>query len=167
MALRSDDAPPSESDPYAAVDARRRSLGIIHELALSLLKRYSLDDLLWLIAQSTISQLGFEDCVIYLLDPERGVLVQRAAYGPKSPQGHQIVDPIEIPLGKGIVGRVAQTHKAELLGDVSKDENYIVDGEARLSELAVPIVHEGRVLGVVDSEHSAANFYTAEHLEML
>ncbi|MCH9672437.1 MAG: EAL domain-containing protein, partial [Gammaproteobacteria bacterium] len=40
-------------------------------------------------------------------------------------------------------------------------------GEARLSELAVPIVHEGRVLGVVDSEHSAANFYTAEHLEML
>ncbi|MEM7251416.1 MAG: EAL domain-containing protein [Pseudomonadota bacterium] len=167
MAQRADDAPDSERDPYAAVDARRRSLSIIHDLALALLKRYSLEDLLWLIAQSTISKLGFEDCVIYLIDGERQVLIQRAAYGPKVSRDYTIVDPIEIPLGKGIVGRVAESQKAELIGDVTQDASYIVDDEARMSELAVPIVHEGRILGVIDSEHSQPNFYTPDHLEML
>ena len=81
---------------------RSRSLGVIQELAIEILREHSLDEILWLVAKSTISKLGFEDCVIYLLDEARGVLVQRAAFGPKSPEGQVIVNPIEIPIGSGI-----------------------------------------------------------------
>ncbi len=51
--------------------------------------------------------------------------------------------------------------------DTRLDARYIVDGVRRLSEIAVPIAIEGKVLGVIDSEHPQANFFTAEHLTIL
>ncbi|MCB1739067.1 MAG: EAL domain-containing protein [Gammaproteobacteria bacterium] len=150
-----------------AAQARANLIDVIHELALAILREQTLDELVWLIAKTTISKLGLEDCVIYLLDEHRNILVQRAAFGPKSPEGQLIVNPIEIPLGQGIVGTVAMTGQPELIHDVREDPRYIVDDEPRLSELAVPIVLENRVLGVIDSEHSAAHFYTKEHVELL
>lgn len=120
--------------------------------------------ILWDIARNCIARLGFEDCVIYLLDEERNVLVQKAAYGDKNPQAFEIANPIEIPVGKGITGYVAQTGEAELINDTSKDERYIVDDENRLSELAVPIIHDGKIIGVIDSEHHRKNFFTKHHL---
>lgn len=38
---------------------------------------------------------------------------------------------------------------------------------SRLSEIAVPIIHENQLLGVIDSEHPEKNFFTKEHLEIL
>jgi hypothetical protein len=52
--------------------------------------------------------------VIYLLDDERKVLIQKAAHGPKSPRQFEITKPIEIEVGKGIVGSVAVNGKAEM-----------------------------------------------------
>ncbi len=156
-----------ERDVYALLQDKARYLQIVHSLALAMLQKTSLDDLLWLIAQSTISQLGFEDCVIYLRDPNRRVLVQRAAYGPKSPSGQTILDAIEIALGEGIVGSVALHGEAELIADVRADPRYIVDDKMRRSELAVPIVNEGQVIGVIDSEDVREGFYTEEHVEIL
>ena len=66
----------------------------------------SVNEICWDIARNCISQLQFEDCVVYLLDEEKQLLIQKAAYGPKNPKGHEIVDPIEIPSGYGIVGTV-------------------------------------------------------------
>lgn len=123
--------------------------------------------ILWDIARNCIARLGFEDCVIYLLDEKRNVLVQKAAYGDKSPTAFEIVNPIEIPVGEGITGYVAKTGKAEIVNDVSKDARYIVDDEKRMSELAVPIIHDGRLIGVIDSEHHRKNFFTQHHLKTL
>ncbi|HSP79380.1 MAG TPA: adenylate/guanylate cyclase domain-containing protein, partial [Myxococcaceae bacterium] len=53
--------------------------------------------------------LGLEDCVIYLLDEQREYLVQRAAHGPKTPRAREILAPIRIRVGQGIVGTVAAT----------------------------------------------------------
>lgn len=159
--------PESLEDAYASLIDKARYLQIIHELALAMLQQSSLDELLWFITERAISQLGFEDCVIYILDHNRDVLVQRAAYGPKSPTGHLIVNPIEIPVDSGIVGVVARTGKRERVDDVNKDERYIADDKRRRSELAVPILSDGRVIGIIDSEHSTPGFYTDEHAEML
>jgi signal transduction histidine kinase len=135
-------------------------------LALALSQAEDLDAVLWAVAHEAIARLALEDCVVYLVDAERGVCVQRAAYGPKNPQGFEIHAPIEIPLGQGIVGHVALTGASVSLGDTSQDGRYIVDDAARASELAVPIVHQGRVIGVLDSEHSERGFFTGHHLEV-
>lgn len=127
----------------------------------------SVADICWDISRNCIAQMSLEDCVVYLRDDERPVLHQVAAYGPKNPQGHAIENPLEIPFGKGIVGMVAQTGKPILVQDTRLDPRYIVDDEARLSELAVPIIHDGEVIGVIDTEHSRRGFYTDVHMKAL
>ena len=127
----------------------------------------SVNEICWDIARNCITLLHFEDCVVYLMDYKKNVLVQKAAYGSKNPKGLEIVIPIEIPLGKGIVGIAATTAKPVLIPDTSKDPRYIVDEVRRYSELAVPILHEGKVIGVLDSEHTSKNYFKPEHLKAL
>lgn len=127
----------------------------------------STSDILWDITRNCISRLGFEDCVIYMLDDDRQMLVQRAAYGAKNPRKFEIVNPIEIPLGKGITGYVAEKGVAEIINDTSKDSRYMVDDEVRLSEIVVPIIHNEKTIGIIDSENRQKNFFTTKHLETL
>ncbi|MBK8873790.1 MAG: histidine kinase [Bacteroidetes bacterium] len=127
----------------------------------------SVDEILWDVCRNCISRLGFQDAVVYLLDEKRNVLVQKAAYGPKNPKDFEIVHPLEIPVGKGIVGAVAATGQPILVNDTTKDSRYIADDDMRLSELSVPIVFEGKVIGVIDSEHSSKRFFTREHMRLL
>ena len=139
----------------------------VNYFADSLFGKNAVDEILWDVAKNCISRLGLEDCVIYLLDSDRNVLIQKAAYGPKNPKDFTIQDPIEIPFGSGIVGTVAQTGQPEVIQDTTRDERYIVDDEVRLSELAVPIKHQGKVIGVIDSEHQEKDFFTEYHLRAL
>lgn len=127
----------------------------------------SVQSILWDVAKNCIGRLQFEDCVIYLVDYKNRQLVQKAAYGPKSPDMMEIKQPIKIPLGKGITGHVALTGKAEIVRDTSKDPRYIVDDAIRYSEITVPIVYNGRVLGIIDCEHSKKGFFTQKHLSIL
>jgi len=127
----------------------------------------SVTEICWDIARNCISQLKLEDCVVYLLDEKRDVLVQKAAYGPKNPKEHEIINPIDIRMGEGIVGTAAVTGKPVIVRDTTKDSRYIVDDANRMSELAVPIVHEGKAIGVIDSEHPKKNFFGDEHIKVL
>jgi putative methionine-R-sulfoxide reductase with GAF domain len=140
---------------------------IISYLAHSLNEAQTVDELVWDLAQKCISKLNFEDCIIYLFDKERQKLVQRAAFGPKNPKGKIISNPIEIALGKGIVGSVAMNGVAEMIGDTTRDNRYIIDDKRRFSELAVPIKYHDYVIGVIDSEHSQKDFFTTDHLHVL
>lgn len=136
--------------------------------ASSLFRQNTEADILWDITTNCVEKLGFVDCVIYLYDEERQVLLQKAAHGPKDDGHFDIVEPIEIPLGKGIVGAAFEGGTTELVKDVRNDSRYILDDQQRLSELAVPIITpEGRVLGVIDSEHPEENFFTNVHVKVL
>ena len=150
------------------LERKAHSLDVINRLAASLLlANTDIDDILWDVANGAVAHLGLEDCVIYLLDENREYLVQRAAYGPKNPKEREILAPIRIRLGQGIVGTVAQTGIPELIHDTRLDPRYIADDQARLSELAVPLFSEKQVIGVLDSEHSCLSFFTEEHFHIL
>ncbi|HEY6503348.1 MAG TPA: two-component regulator propeller domain-containing protein [Chitinophagaceae bacterium] len=140
---------------------------ILNYFATSLYGQNTVEDIFWDVAKNCISQLQFADCVVYLYDTGRNVLIQKAAYGPKNPKKHEIINAIEIPAGKGIVGAVAQTGKAEIIRNTAKDSRYIMDDERRYSEITVPVFVDGKVFGVIDSEHPKKNFYKKQHLRIL
>lgn len=140
---------------------------ILNYFATSLYGQNTVEDVCWDVAKNCISQLRFADCVIYLYDPQKNKLVQKAAYGPKNPGQHEIINAIEIPVGYGIVGAVAKTGKAEIINDTTSDSRYILDDQRRNSEIAVPIFIDGRIFGVIDSEHPKKNFYKKYHLKIL
>jgi class 3 adenylate cyclase/putative methionine-R-sulfoxide reductase with GAF domain len=152
----------------AELSAKAYYLDVVNHFASSLLySQTDVDDILWDVANHAVARLGLEDCVIYLLDEAGEQLVQRAAYGPKNPRGREILAPMSIPLGAGIVGAVARSGEPILIPDTRDDPRYIPDDQPRLSELAIPILHNGRAIGVIDSEHAQANFFTDVHLEIL
>ena len=140
---------------------------VVNYFATSMGSQTNVDDMLWDVAKNCISKLGFEDCVIYLKDNKRNVLLQKAAWGPKTNEHNKIISPIEIDFGKGIVGAVAASGKAEIIADTTIDKRYIIDDANRLSEITVPILGENNLIGILDSEHSQKNFYTKQHLQIL
>ena len=140
---------------------------VLNRFISTLYEQETEEAILWEVARNCIAYLNFFDCVIYMLDESRGVLMQQAAWGPKSPNGEVVQDYIEIPLGKGIVGSVAQTGRAEVIGDVTQDPRYISDKITGLSEITVPIFSKGQVIGIIDSEHTQKNFFTNKHLSVL
>lgn len=139
----------------------------VTSFATSLYGQNSTEDIFWDTARNCIEKLGFMDCVVYQRDEIRDVLVQKAAFGPKNPQRREIVNIIEVPVGKGIVGAVAQAGKPVMIANTARDKRYIVDDQRRLSEIAVPVIVDGKVFAVIDSEHPKKNFYSGFHLRVL
>ena len=142
-------------------------LEALNNLMASILGKTNIYEIAWEITKNTIGLLGFEDCVIYLLDKEKQELNQIAVYGEKLSPEDEIINRIAIPYGEGIVGTVAKTGVAEIIPDTSKDERYIVDDKMRYSEISVPIIAENEIIGVIDSEHTSKNFFTEDHLKTL
>jgi signal transduction histidine kinase/DNA-binding response OmpR family regulator len=139
----------------------------IHYFATSLYGKNTVDEILWDVAKNCIARLGFVDCVIYLLDEQQQLLIQKAAFGAKNPQDYTILEPLLIPVGQGIVGSVAKTGKAELVADTTIDARYLMDDQMRYSELAVPLLLGNKVIGVIDSEHPEKGYFKQHHLEAL
>ncbi|MCJ8319233.1 MAG: diguanylate cyclase [Colwellia sp.] len=134
-------------------------LAIISEFAIDMLSIDSIDQVLWHTAKNVVSKLDFEDVVIYLFDKNRKLLIQKAAFGAKSPFEDEIINPIEIKLGCGVVGEAAVAQIPIVVDDTRLHPSYIVDDHSRLSEIAVPMVIDGQLLGVIDSEHPDKGFY--------
>ncbi|WP_339917972.1 helix-turn-helix domain-containing protein [Yeosuana marina] len=133
----------------------------------SLYLKESVEEVLWDVTKNVIHRLGLVDCVIYTFNDGRMELTQHAAYGIKNPCSKNILNPIRLNLGEGIVGHVAVTKKAEIINDTSKDSRYIVDDTVRLSEICVPIIIDNILFGIIDSEHPQKGFYTEKHLHLL
>lgn len=158
---------PHTSLEIQKLQQQARHLEVINRFANVLLDAKSTEEIVWAIAKNAIAQLGYIDCVIYLLDEKENVLVQRAAHGPKNPIDLDILNPIKLTIGQGVVGHVAKTGKGEIVSDTSLDKRYVIDDDMRLSEIAVPIVYNKKVIGVIDSEHPDKNFYPPEDLDIL
>ena len=57
---------------------------------------------------------------------------------------------IRIPFGKGVCGAAAATLEPQCVKDVQAFPGHIACDSASASELVVPLVHEGRLIGVID-----------------
>lgn len=125
------------------------------------------EEVLWHLARKIIKKLNFVDCVIYKYDIEDNILVQRAAFGNKNPYDDIIYNRIDIELGSGVVGQVAETLIPEIIYDTTTDLRYIVDDEQRFSEICVPIIINGKLYGIIDCEHPEKEFFNQLHLQLL
>ena len=113
----------------------------INYFASSLSEQQTVEKILWDVAKNCIGRLHFEDCVVYLMDEEKNVLIQKAAHGPKSPREFEITRPIgNRTRQRNSRKRSIKRQKPEIIPDTTKDPRYIVDDERRYSEISVPIV---------------------------
>lgn len=120
-----------------------------------------LSKVVWAAVRHLGQSLGLQDCVLYWRTGDR--LQQVAAFGPKNPEGEQIINPLVLPLDRGVVGASATANTALRIADTRWDNRYIADDGSGRSELAVPIRLKDRVIGIIDSEHPLPNAYRQAH----
>jgi len=142
-------------------------LRTLNTFAVDLMSIPSVEDLFWYVAQNVVGKLGFIDCVIYRADKGQNELTQAAAWGEKNPYGRNIINPLVIPFGRGITGQVARSRKPIIVDDLVGEDKYIPDTEPARSEICVPLVCGGRVMGVIDSEHPDIAAFAEPELEIL
>ena len=66
---------------------------------------------------------------------------------------------VRIALGKGVCGESAASLQTVIVGDVKTYPNYISCDSSSRSEIVVPMVKEGRLLGVLDLDSSLVEDY--------
>jgi len=69
---------------------------------------------------------------------------------------------IRIPLGKGVCGTAAASGETQVVADVHAFPGHIACDAASRSELVVPIVRDGAVLGVIDLDSPEPGRFDAE-----
>jgi len=68
---------------------------------------------------------------------------------------------VRIAVGQGVCGAAAQQRKTLLVKDVNEFPGHIACDSASRSELVVPLVHAGKVIGVLDLDSPIPARFTA------
>ena len=154
------------------LERRLNELGIIH-LANQMLQRlHSPGELAQAAVRLLETIMDYEYCAVMLIEQESGKLIPYAV----SDQGqgedfiHKTKEHIRASnprVGKGIVGWVAQHGKCVRLNDARQDERYLPLQEDTRSELCVPMLVGGKVIGVVNVESPRLGIYTKEDQRLL
>ena len=74
---------------------------------------------------------------------------------------------VRIALGKGVCGTAARERRTIVVPDVEKFPGHIACDSASRSELVVPVMHDGRVVGVLDLDSPSLARFDDEHARAL
>lgn len=144
---------------YTRVSRQAQTLTLLNEISRDLTSILNVDELLQSIAETLTRLIDYQMFSILLLEESGQKLVHRFSMRFKE----NIHLKHDIAMGRGLVGAAAQLKQAILVPDVSKDERYIMVNPETKSELCVPLIHKGAVIGVLDLEHTRRNYFTEDH----
>lgn len=136
-----------------------RTLQLLNEISRELTSILNVDELLKHIGELLSRLIDYQMFSILLLDSSGQKLQHH--FSLRFQENIQLKH--DIPLDQGLVGYAAMHRVAVLVPDVSKDSRYIKLNDETKSELAVPLIYKGNVIGVLDLEHTKRGFFTEDH----
>jgi phosphoserine phosphatase RsbU/P len=144
---------------YTRVSRQAKTLMLLNEIARELTSILNVDKLLKRIGELLTRLIDYQMFSILLLDAAGETLQHRFSL----PFQQNIQPKNDIPIGKGVVGYAAEHKIAVLVRDVKKDPRYIDTNHETRSELAVPLIYNDKVIGVLDLEHTRRGSFTEDH----
>src|SRR5208282_3503906 len=132
------------------------TLAVLAEISHEINSSLNLDEVLANAAAQIKRLIDYEIFAVLLPEQNTGDLYIRFAIGHRP----EVVEHWRIPVGDGIIGTVAKTGQSIRVGDVLKDPRYLAAAEAVRSEIAVPLIVRGRVVGVMDIESRQPDYFT-------
>jgi sigma-B regulation protein RsbU (phosphoserine phosphatase) len=148
---------------YARVSRQAQTLTVLNEIAAELTSILDLDPLLERIGQLLRRLIDYQMFSIMLLDEKGEMLITRYAWRFGSAQ----TPARSLPVTSGLVGAAVREWRLVNVPDVRKDARYVAMNPETRSELVVPLFHKGRIIGVLDLEHTRTGFFNEEHERML
>src|ERR1700686_635041 len=81
--------------------------------------------------------------------------------------GQHVQGKLRVAVSEGIVGAAATLKAPVRVPDVSADPRYLMVNPETRSELAIPMIHQGQVIGVLGLESPHLNYFTEDHVQTL
>ena len=154
-----------EAAPFlASIAAARQEVQTLFELSQNLGNSLSLDETLSVLAVRLKKMVPFDTMSIYVKHDE--LLVPEYVSG----DNFRLFSTLEIPVGQGLSGWVAENRKPIINGNPSVEPGYLND-PSKFSTLraaiAVPLEGARNVVGVLSLYHSDRDVFTRDHLRIL
>lgn len=147
-----------------SIVAARYEAQTLFELSHDLGKSLSLDETLSVLSLRLGKLIPFDSIVIYLLQEDRLVP------GHVSGENFRLFSSLEIPLGQGLSGWVAQNHLPIVNGNPAVEPGYLDDPtkfSTLLSALSVPLEASSQVVGVISLYKSQKDAFSNDHLRIV
>lgn len=144
-----------------------RELSFLVRLAQAAASTQRPDELLELIIRETTSAIGVDVCSLYLLRPTGKELLLTATNG----LNENMVGKVTMKVGEGITGWVAETRRASVVPDVSKEPHWKwvpgLDEDRFHSMASVPIESGPRLVGVVNVQSTERREFNPGDIDFL
>jgi phosphoserine phosphatase RsbU/P len=147
---------------YRRADRQNRTLRTLANISREFSSILDLNELLGKIASTVRELISYDALSILYIDPEA-----RALRHLFSLRYDERVNIDNVPLGKGITGAAAESREVVRVHDTAADPRYIASHPGIRSEVAVPLILQDRVLGVLDLESSRIGHFTEDHVRTL
>ena len=116
----------------------------------------NLDELLQALADLIRKVIDYQLFAVLLSTEKGDALRIRFSIG----YGDEVVRSLRIQIGEGISGTAAQQRKPVIVNDVSRDSRYIAAVDNVRSEMAVPLIARGKIVGVIDLQSPELNAFS-------
>ncbi|HUI70687.1 MAG TPA: PAS domain S-box protein, partial [Spirochaetia bacterium] len=133
-------------------------LFLLNQVRTALAREAELSAVLKTIVETVAETLGYSMVGLYLLQKDQLVLQYDVGYERRFPC---------ISISSGVTGRVARTGTSALVGDARLDPDFITAVEGVASEVAVPLLDQGSVEGVLSVESMRRDAFDESDLHLL
>jgi len=148
---------------FQRVSAQADTLLLLNEVARETGSILDVEELLRRAAEQTKRVIDYQILSIMLYDEDLKVFRHRVDVK----HGHRVQGKLRAAVTEGIVGAAATLKEPVLVPDVTADPRYLMVNPETRSELAIPMIHKGKVIGVLDLESPQLNYFTPDHVQTL
>ena len=150
---------------YDQMQQQIHELSTLAEVSRMVTSPLYLDEMLGVVAEMAARVIGAKATTLYLLDDATQQLTLRATHNTSAER--QVT---AIPLGDGIVGKVAARGQPLIVANVQTDKRFLnralAEREGLVSLLSVPLIVRGQTVGVFSSYTSAPHDFTPKEIEL-
>ena len=148
---------------FERVRSQAETLLLLNEVSREMSSILDVEELLRRAAEQTKRVIDYQILSIMLYDEEQRIFRHRLDVK----HGQRVQGKLRVAASEGIVGAAATLKEPVLVPDVTVDPRYLMVNPETRSEMAIPMLHKGRIIGVLDLESPQLNAFTPDHVQTL
>lgn len=148
---------------FQQVRTQAETLLVLNEVSREISSILDVEELLRRTAELAKRVVDYQILSILLYDEEQKVFRHRLDVK----HGQRVQGKLRAAATEGLVGAAATSREAVLVPDVTADPRYLMVNPETRSELAIPMIHKGKVIGVLDLESPQLAYFTEDHVQTL
>src|SRR5215471_1134590 len=139
-----------------------QKIAILYDASQAVLSTFELDEVLQRILVIARDYFHLQNVAILLLDKDKQELYPKCVIG-----WDPGMESIRLGLQQGVTGAAGRQKRPIYAPDVSKDPQYVTSAISTRSELAIPLMVQDEVVGVLDCQSENVNHFDNDTIDLL